>query len=288
MTGGPAPLVDAGRLHADADAVVILDASIQRTQDEHGRGVFGPGLDAFAAERIPGARFADVLAAFSDPGGAFPFTLPTPARLQEAARAVGVDDRSTVVVYDRNGGAWAARVRWLLRTHGHRDVRVLDGGLGAWIAAGLPTASGDAAPVPRGDFTARDPGPVTAERDEVASISLGDTGGLLVCGLRRTEFEGTDEGPRSGHIPGSVSLPYPELLRDDGTLDRDRVRERARALGIDGGENVVLYCGGGINAAGLSLALEAVGIEGARIYDGSLSEWRADPAAPLQTGPGAG
>lgn len=264
MTG---PLVTVGWLRRHLADVVLLDASIDRTADG-----FGSGFAAFVAERLPGARFADLFDGFSDPTAPFPFTMPAVGALRETARSSGVRDSAPVVVYDRNGGAWAARVWWLLRVHGFRDVHVLDGGLSAWTAHGLPVESGTpAGPPPAvGELTLREPGPVTAGTAEVAAAP----GERLVCALRRERFD-------AGHIPGSVSLPYHELLAPDGTIDVGAVRSRAAEAGLDAGS--IVYCGGGINAAGLILALDAAGLPLPRLYDGSLSEWRADPSRPVES-----
>lgn len=138
-------------------------------------------------------------------------------------------------------------------------------------AVSPPSRSGPASPPPvRGELTLRPPGPVTADLAEVARAP----GDRLVCALRKERFD-------AGHIPGSVSLPYPDLLRPDGTLDLVEVRSRAAATGLDA--TSVVYCGGGINAAGLVLALDAAGLPLPRLYDGSLSEWRADPARPVES-----
>ncbi|GAA2469621.1 sulfurtransferase [Winogradskya humida] len=260
MTG---PLVDAAWLQEHLGDVVVLDASISRSPE----GAFKPGSDVYAQAHIPGARFADLFTAFSDPDGAFPFTMPSVGQLRDAARAAGVHDGSHVVVYDRNGGAWAARVWWLLRVHGFSTVSVLDGGLGAW-AGSLESGIYDLSPA--GALTLREPGAVTADLVEVAAFE-----GPLVCGVRKAQFD-------TGHIPGSISLPYAELLRDNGTLDLSLVRSRAAGLGAE----AIVYCGGGINAAGLILALEAAGLPAPRLYDGSLNEWRADPARPLTSAAG--
>ncbi|MBB2949133.1 thiosulfate/3-mercaptopyruvate sulfurtransferase [Actinoplanes lutulentus] len=263
------PLVSPAWLREHRDDIVLLDASIDRTQ-----GGFAPGSDAFAEAHIPGARFADLFTGFSDPAAAHPFSLPSLAHLRETAQSAGVRDNAPVVVYDRNGGAWAARVWWLLTIHGHPSVSVLDGGLALWIASGLPVESGHpSAPAATGTLTLHEPGPVTADLSEVLVTSRQEYPGQLVCALRREVYE-------AGHIPGSGSLPYAELLRADGTIDLDATRERGAALGSD----AIVYCGGGINAAGLILALDAAGLPRPRLYDGSLTQWRADPSRPLSMG----
>jgi thiosulfate/3-mercaptopyruvate sulfurtransferase len=248
-------LVSADWLREHLDDVVLLDASIVRTD-----AGFSSGQDLYEAAHLPGARFADLFGGFSDPDAALPFTIPPVVTLRAAAQAAGVRDGAHVVVYDRNGGAWAARIWWLLRVHGFDRVSVLDGGLEAWSG---PLVSGLEKAIENGDLTLHEPGPVTAGIDEVADAPAG----TVVCALRRESYDA-----------GSVSLPYPELLRADGTLDLPLVRSRAAGLP----EDAIAYCGGGINAAGLILALTAAGLPAPRLYDGSLGEWRADPARPIE------
>lgn len=248
-------LVSVSWLREHLQEVVLLDASIERTAEG-----FASGSAAFAASHLPGARFADLLGGFSDPTARFLFTMPAVDALRETARSSGVRDGVHVVVYDRNGGAWAARIWWLLRVHGFSTVSVLDGGLAAWTG---PLESGiSEIPLVPGDLTLHEPGPVTADLAEVS----GTPGARLVCALRKERFD-------AGHIPGSVSLPYNDLLSPDGTLDRDLVRTRAAGIAL--GADSIVYCGGGINAAGLILALDAAGLPLPRLYDGSLNEWRA-------------
>ncbi|MEV6345214.1 rhodanese-like domain-containing protein [Actinoplanes sp. NPDC051851] len=249
MTG---PLVSAAWLADHLGEVTVLDASIHRTATG-----FAPGREAFAAGHIPSARFADLVTDFSDPDAPFPFTLPSVERLRSVALLSGVRNRKRVIVYDRNGGAWAARIWWLLRVHGFASVSVLDGGFRAWTG---PVETGIPAPLSEvGELTLHSPSEqATADLDEVARAEPG----TLVCALRAEQFA-------AEHIPGSVNVPYLALLRDDGTIDLDRARSSAVEA------SSIVYCGGGINAAGLILALVAAGLPAPRLFDGSLNAWRA-------------
>lgn len=280
------PLVDAARLrsHLGARGLVVLDATVDKTAD----GRYVSGHAGFVDDgRIPGSRHADLIADFSDPQAPFPFTRPDAGAFEAGARALGICADSTVVVYDRRGGAWAARVWWLLRSFGHDDVGVLDGGLRAWVDAGGEVETGVVVPPRAGDFRATVRDGYFADTDAVRAAMNGDDPAGLVCALGRDVFEGrATVAGRAGHIPGSVNVPYPDLLDPTGHIDAHRVRaavaELDRLPGRAAGRAVIGYCGGGINAAGLALALSVVGITTVEVYDGSLSEWNADPGNPLE------
>ncbi|GAA3610225.1 rhodanese-like domain-containing protein [Kineosporia mesophila] len=266
-------LVAVSWLAGHLEEVVLLDASIRRTETG-----YVSGLPEYEAGHLPGARFADVFEQFSDPEAGFAFGAPTKQQLEDAARSVGITGDTTVVVYDRLSGAWAARLWWVFRSFGIERVFVLDGGLSAWTAAGLELVTGP-------DQGPGQPGDVTAVPQEGFFVGLSEVQALsenpsaddpVVCALRESEYD-------KGYIPNSSSLPYPSLLAPDGTVDLDRARRAAQ--GYDTADQVVLYCGGAINAAGLALALTEGGLPIGRItlYDGSLSEWKSDPARPLTT-----
>ena len=263
------PLVSAEWLLAHHGAVLVLDASIDRRTE----GYF-PGHAVFGAGHIPSAGFADLFAEFSDPSALFPFTCPQAAQLEQAARRAGIGRKTDVVVYDSLSGAWAARLWWVLRAFGHESVRVLDGGLAAWKRAGGKVAKGEALVAAPGNFSAR-PQPGFFMNAEEVQAGIGAL--PMLCATRAEEYA-------AGHIPGSQNLPYAALLAADGRLDLPLAAQAWRGLGLPAQTGAVLYCGGGINAAGLALAFTALGHRGLAVYDGSLHEWRADPARPLQMG----
>lgn len=285
MTSGTGVLVDVPWLRDRLGEVVVLDATVDRGTGPDGGTVFVSGLGLHTERRIPGAHFADLIAGFSDPAAPFPFTCPPPSRIEAYARDLGICEDSTVVVYDRLTGAWAARAWWVLRTAGITRVRVLNGGLTAWEAAGLPVTDGrEPAPAP-GDVVARPAREGFVDLERVKRIAAGGDPTPAVCALRRSEYLGDPARPRSGHIPRTTSLPYADLLGPDNTLSHERTARLARAHGVRSGDGTVLYCGGAVNAAGLALALYEIGIDDVLLYDGSLAEWRADPALPLTVGP---
>ncbi|MFC0279903.1 sulfurtransferase [Falsigemmobacter intermedius] len=280
-------LVEVDWLVAHKDQVVLLDASVTRIDRGTGLTEFAPGPEGFAKGHIPGARFADLMQDFSDPSARFSFTAPSVAQLQAAARAVGINDDSHVVIYDSLGGAYAARLWYLLRGHGLRQVSVLNGGLQAWEAAGHPLESGMGTEAAPGTFTARPAEGLFVGADEVmAQVSQGaDPARPLLCALRPEQYRGEGSSdPRRGHIPTSLNLPYPALLGADGRLDPQALPQKLADLGLSRDIRPVLYCGGGINAAGLALAFHLIGQDDVTIYDDSMSGWRADPALPVEAG----
>ncbi|WP_169948684.1 sulfurtransferase [Microbispora sp. H11081] len=283
------PLIGASELHAllgtpglrvvDASTILTLDTTLERY-------VATPDRDTYLREHIPGAVFADVVHDLSDPDAAWDFTLPSPERFAVRAGALGIGDATHVVVYDGTGGAWATRVWWLLRVFGLDTVSVLDGGLGAWKAEGLPVEAGPVDP-PHEVFTPRPRPDLVARLDEVEKLSAG--GGCLVNALDEETFRGeqpVNPYPRRGRIPGSANLPFFGLL--DPATGRFRPRdELARLLepaGLLGPGRAVTYCGGGIAATLPAFAAHLAGNSEVAVYDGSLTEWTSDPARPVELG----
>ena len=245
-----------------------------------------PGLDSYREGHLPGAVFVDLdrdLAAPPGPAGRHP--LPDPAVFTGAMRAAGVSQDRPVVVYDDRDATAAARAWWLLRYHGHQNVRVLDGGYQAWLAAGLPVTQADPAAQP-GDFTAR-PGHMPV-LDAAGAQDVAETG-LLLDARSRERYRGEHEpvDPVAGHIPGAVSAPTAGNVNPDGTF-RDAAELTARFAVLAGQadprtETVGAYCGSGVTAAHEVLALALAGIPAA-LYVGSWSNWITDPARRVATG----
>jgi thiosulfate/3-mercaptopyruvate sulfurtransferase len=246
----------------------------------------GTAPEEFAAGHLPGAAFTDLERDLcSRPradgvGGRHP--LPAAGDFAAAMTRLGVRPDRPVVACDAGSGMSAARAWWLLRYFGHPDVRVLDGGLAAWTAAGLPAEQGQPAVAP-GAFTAVAGGlPVLAADD-----LLDPAPGLLLLDARdgvryRGEVEPVDKV--AGHIPGAVSAPTSENVTSDGHFASTRaLRGQFRDRGVDTAETVGVYCGSGITAAHEVLALHSIGMLAA-MYPGSWSDWISDPARPVATG----
>jgi thiosulfate/3-mercaptopyruvate sulfurtransferase len=238
------------------------------------------GRPAYAEGHLPGAVYVDLestLAAHPGPGdGRHP--LPDRAALQEAVRAWGVHDGDTVVAYDDSGNLAAARAWWLLHDAG-LDVRLLDGGLAAWTAAGHPLESGEVTP---------EPGTATLKQGNLPAIDIDAVAtwpGVLLDARAGERYRGEVEpvDPRAGHIPGAVSAPTTENLTADGTFPpADALRARFAGLGVRPGEQVAVYCGSGVTATHTIAALRIAGIDAA-LYPGSWSQWSSDPDRPVGT-----
>lgn len=241
------------------------------------------GHAEYLAGHIPGAVFvplATELATHGEPSeGRHP--LPSTQTLQDAARRWGVNQGDLVVAYDDAKGLSASRAWWLLR-QGGVDVRVLDGGIRAWISAGLPIASGDAvAPVGSVHLLRRDPG--VASIDDAARAPVV---GSLVDVRSPEHYRGNVVGldPAAGHIPGALNVPTVSHVTATGSLrSADEIRDVLEAAGVDAARPVVLYCGVGIASAHSALAFAQAGIE-TRVYTGAWSQWSREPGRPVAVG----
>lgn len=264
--------------HAADPKLVIVDATVTSTPRPGGGASWVSGIEHYRQAHIPGAVFADIVHDFSTPHAKLHFTKPNAARFEEAARVLGVDPDSTVVVYDTGNGAFAARLWWLFRAFGHDRVAVLDGGIAAWRASGGSTDEGEQAHE-QGTFVARTGDGLFVSKDEVAA-AVADGGAAIVSALPPESPADAGFRGRAGRIPGTVTVPAASLIGADGRLLP--VTELTRAfdgVALDG--PVITYCGGGIAASLDSLALTHLGAREVRLYDGSLNEWALDPDAPL-------
>ena len=304
--GRSGPLVSAGQLAAElagTDAPTVLDC--------RWRLAGGADRAGYDEGHLPGAVFVDLDRDLSGPpgrggpgdrrggppvdrggpgdrrggppedrGGRHP--LPDPDAFQAAMRRAGVGAGRPVVAYDQGEPGGAARAWWLLGYFGHPDVRVLAGGLPAWVAAGLPLIRGVPDPAP-GDFTARPGGRLLL--DAAGAARVAGTGVLLDV-RAPARYQGLEEpvDPVAGHIPGARNAPMTDLLGAGGSAAPEAARRLAEAHGIGGGTPVGAYCGSGVVAAHLVLALEAAGVPAA-LYVGSWSDWITDPSRPVATGP---
>ncbi len=267
---------------ADALAARLSDASLVLLD-------VSDDLETAPLERpvIPGAIPVSLAADISGPatteGGRRP--LPDPAVLQETLRRWGIDGDTLVVVYDNASGAQAGRAWWTLRWAGHTNVRLLDGGLKAWMAAGNDTAAEPARPAGGGSVTVVPGCMPTIDADESAEIARN---GALLDARGKSAYEGEADKPATGHIPGAVSAPAGQTLAEDGTFKSDEgLRAHFAALGADGAQPAGVYCGSG-NAASFELAaIYAAGLE-APLYVGSWSAWTGDPDRPVVQGPERG
>ncbi len=281
--------------YANAGALVATDCLADRLGDPGIRIVdatwYLPGVDRsvrdeYAERHIPGAVYWD-LDEIVDPADPLPHMLPDAATFAEHMARLGIGDGMKVVVYDAVGSMTAPRVWWMLKSFGHDDVVVLDGGLAKWLAEGRPTDA-DAPALGAGHFTAT-VRPYMVR--DVAAISANlDSGAEQILDARSAgRFTGTDPEPRpdcrSGHIPGSLNLPYTGLIDGESKtfVPADSLAERFAASGIDASRPVVTNCGSGVTACVLALGLHLLGRDDVAVYDGSWSEWGTRDDTPIET-----
>ena len=234
------------------------------------------GREAYDAHHIPGARFFDI-DDVADSDSLLPHMMPSPEKFSSRVRKLGLGDGHRVICYDQNGFLGSARVWWMFRTMGHADVAVLDGGFEAWRAAG--GAVEDLPP----HFLADRHFTVRPRRDLVRDIEQMKTNistktAQVVDARALTRFKGEVEEPRPGlrrgHIPGSISLHYTQLIGADGKMKPDAELKAIFAnAGVDLGKPIINTCGSGVTAAILALAQSIIGNDDAAVYDGSWSEW---------------
>ncbi len=283
------PLIAPDRL-----AGLLASATPPTVLDVRWRLAGPPGRADYDAGHLPGAVFVDVDSDLAAPpvqtghsGWAGRHPLPEPTALQRVLRSAGVRDDTPVVAYDESDGSVAARAWWLLRWAGHPQVAILDGGYRAWTARDLPMTS--EIPAPRsGTFTVRPGGMPMIDAEQAAALARD---GVLLDARAQSRYRGEVEpvDPRAGHVPGARSAPFSTLTCPDGRwLQPAQLAELASEWGADAGVPVAAYCGSGVTACALVLALEVAGVttpqQPAALYPGSWSHWCADPTRPIATG----
>jgi thiosulfate/3-mercaptopyruvate sulfurtransferase len=275
MTRPTHPLITPADLSELRDSVTLLDTRWQLGQPSR--------RTAYDAGHLPGAawvEFEGVMA--SAPGDAGRHPMPEPEVFVAAMRAAGVRKDRPVVVYDDGNSLAASRCWWLLRYFGKDDAQVLDGGFAAWAAAGLPLSTSVVEPA-AGDFDAAESRAGLLDADDAAGFAKDK---LLLDGRPADRFAGHHEtiDPVAGHIPGAVSAPALANLTESGAfLPAEELAAKFTAVGIRPDSEVGVYCGSGIQATHLALALEASGIRPrTSVYVGSWSHWVADPSRPVE------
>lgn len=276
------PLITVGELASRlADAELrILDASWFLPAE--GRS----GREEFDIERIPGAVFFDI-DAISDTSVDLPHMLPSPAAFAGAAKALGLSPNVDVVVYDSFGIRSSARVWWTLKVMGFERVQVLDGGLRAWKASGLPLETGSPRPPTPGAAQVRFDRARLRDRDDVAA-ALASGAAQIVDARGAPRFRGEAPEPRpglrSGHMPGARNLPFDQLLTSEGRMKPPAALSEAfQGAGVDLARPIITTCGSGVTASVLALALDVLGAPAA-VYDGSWAEWGRDGGGDVATG----
>ena len=245
------------------------------------------GREEWASGHIPGSAFADLHNDLSDKTSPLRFMMPPAEQFADAMGRYGVGDDSDVILYDRAGNMWAARIWWMLRAFGFDNARVLDGGWTKWHAEGRPISTALPVYAPS-TFTANPRPELIATKDDVlASMASGQA--CIVNALNAAQHRG-EVAPygRPGHIAGSVNVP---AMGSAGIVDpatqlygsTSEIRRRFEEAGAKPRERMITYCGGGIAASSAAFAALMAGFEDVAVYDASLSEWAADESLPMET-----
>ena len=274
------PLVSTDWLAAhlgDSDLVVVDSSWHMPASGRTGRGEY---LQA----HIPGGRFLDI-DEVSDQSHPAPHMLPTPDQFARAMEQLGIGSSDRIVVYDNSPTRNAVRGWFMLRHFGADQVALLDGGFGKWLAEGRPTEGGEA-PSRAARF---DASPRTGDVLDIQQMLAGPSE-TVVDARGKARFEGSEADPRPGvapgHIPGSRNLPYLALYNEDGTFKSpDELRRLFAQAGVDPSKPFVASCGSGVTANSLIFAAHLLGNDEAKLYDGSWSEWGANPATRKALGP---
>jgi thiosulfate/3-mercaptopyruvate sulfurtransferase len=284
MTATDDPLVTTDWLaaHLDDPKVKIIDASFKMP------GILPLPKDDYLAAHIPGAVFFDV-DAVSDHGNPLPHMFPHPEQFGRDVGGLGIGNDDTVVVYDAGGWVAGPRVWWMFLSYGHDKIRVLDGGLKKWRAEDRPVQGGAVTPQPAIFRASFDPKRVRTIQQMIDNVAIRTE--QVIDARSGERFEGGVAEPRpglrSGHIPGSRSLPYNNLFdpKTGAMKPLDDLRKAFAGAGVDTAKPIVTTCGSGVSALVLTLALYRIGVRGIALYDGSWAEWGLPDGPPIATGP---
>jgi thiosulfate/3-mercaptopyruvate sulfurtransferase len=261
--------------HLEAPNLIVLDASLPKA---------GMGEDSLSQTLIQGARFMDLKSKWSQKDAPFPNTMLDAKSFERVARDLGINDNSALVFYDQHGIYSSARGWHMFRAMGHDNVAVLDGGLPSWEKAGFPVMSKTRYTGEPGDFHANPLRDYFVAKERVQAC-MEDDSKLVLDARARDRFLGLvaepREGLRSGHIPGSKSLPYADLEVEGKMMDPDALKSIFDRH-ADEKQDLIFSCGSGITACVLALGAELAGRSGYSVYDGSWTEWGSLPELPIE------
>lgn len=261
--------------------ITILDASLHLP---------GAGRDAkaeFEAGHIPGARFLD-LASFNDKTSPVPAALPNAAQVKSRLNALGIEAGGRIVIYDDSAVKTSARAWFALKAHGIETVAILDGGLAKWRSEGRPLEQGKPAEFTADISAGAAPARVRYKADMLANLETKAEQVIDARSADRVFGGGTDpvHGGANGRIPGALNVPFGAVFQPDGTFKSpEDLRTIFESAGADLTRPIIASCGSGVTASVLLFALHLMGVTDAALYDGSWSEWSADPEAPKAVGP---
>mgnify|MGYP001161378129 CR=1 FL=1 len=253
------------------DNVKVFDTSVLLHQVD-GAHKAESGIDAYLGEHIQSAGFIDLITDWSDTDSALNHTLPRLNLLTKAIGNSGISQDDEVILYSSGHLMWATRAWWCLHYAGHTNIKVLNGNIRAWKNAGLACESGRHEYAPT-EFNG-------AAKTDIFTNTQGVEAGLAqrtctINALTTPLYEGIGEFfyKRRGHIPGSLSLPFPDVLDNEFFLEPKALSSTLESQGMLSAKKVIVYCGGGIAATLDAFACKLLGQDKVSVYDGSLSEW---------------
>lgn len=264
--------------HGDSPDVQIIDARMAPVGQEH-RDMAAE----YRAGHLPGAVFFDI-EALSDHTSPLPHMLPRPEAFAVAMRELGVSSDKHLVIYDEGNLYSAPRAWWMLKTFGVEQVSILAGGLAGWQRDELPLQQGDVT-LPEAEFEAHFDADHVKRLTDVLLISHEKTAQLVDARPAPRFNAEADEprpGLRRGHIPGALNVPWGDLVFEGELKTTDELSAVFARQGVDLNKPIVVSCGSGVTAAVVALALETLGVEGVKLYDGSWSEWGARDDLPVE------
>ena len=270
--------------HLEDDDVRVFESTVFLRPRDGGGYRVESGRAEYESGHIPHAGYLDLQADFSDNDQRLRFMMPSADAFAAAAGRHGISDTSTLVLYDRLGSMWAARLWWMFRSMGCTNAVVLDGGWRRWSDEGRPTTTDPASYEPT-TFTPNEDPARFADLDEVKAF-VESGGSCLINALGRDQHSGADGGRtygRAGHIPGSTNVPAMELIDPETGLYRpaSELADLFASVAPDHSQRVVTYCGGGIAASNDAFVLSMLGYANVAVYDASMSEYAADASLPL-------
>ncbi len=281
-------LVETAWLEANLDdpGLRVLDCTIAMNRQPEGGWKPASGRDGFDKAHIPNAQFVDLMTELKDADSPYSYMLPTADAFAAKMAQLGIGNDTQVVIYVLAVPWWATRLWWMFRVFGHEKVAVLNGGFGKWQAEGRPVTA-EAASYPPAEFDAAyQPGLVADKAEVFDAVQNGEA--CVLNALSRQLFTGeSDLGyARPGRIAGSELLPaLGHIDQKSGAYRNDaELAAAAEPLGRDKSEPIISYCGGGIAATLNAFVLMKLGYRNVSVYDGSLDEWSADPAMPMEVG----